>query len=193
MHTIFLKLLIPLAIISCVSNHGDREVQESQKKMQELIDIAFQDSSLTYTIPGEGFYVLMQSKSVDSMKLPYSSVILYTFDGDCSGCIAEFILWNINWVNRLDNDSVLVYYIVRTTNKTLLSYYMDESKVRLPVNHAILVDNDGDASKQLTTQLGLDFSKKVILISNRQKRIICGDPFNNEGLYHQYEKLISNK
>jgi hypothetical protein len=70
---------------------------------------------------------------------------------------------------------------------------LDEYKIRLPLNHAILIDNDGIATKELGTKWGLDLSSKVLFISNRQRRIVSGDPFNNESLFSLYEKMTTIK
>jgi hypothetical protein len=192
MNKIFVTFLILLAGVSCMFNR-DREMSTDTSTNLDWTNIAFSDSLLTYALPEEGFDIFMLSKSADSMKLPYSSLVLYIFDGNCSGCIAEYIKWNIDWVSKLDNDSVLVCYIVQTTNKALLGYYLDESKLRLPVNHAILIDQDGVATKGLATRWSLDLSSKVILFSNKHRRIIFGDPFNSKSLFSLYEKLTSIK
>jgi hypothetical protein len=117
--------------------------------------------------------------------------LIYSFDGNCSACILDFIQWLKQW-NNYSNNEIKCYFISKSRDIYHVEYYLDKFEVKLSQNQYLTADSSKIFWKN--NEL-IDSYQNPLLLDKNNRILTSKNPFESRSARRIYKSygLTQNK
>lgn len=121
---------------------------------------------------------------LDLKRFDNKALIIY-FDGNCSSCVGETLVWLKKYNELSSTDGIDCYIISRSVDTYQIESYLEQMNIKLKKNHFLKADSNDLLMKNYPF---LDTYRSILLINKENIILASIDPFKSKKVKKLYKE-----